>query len=254
MSMDLTMFDSAEVNEADLVANGRRTRILDSGRDTKLNYINAALRVGFLNLVVCAALVEPVAAFALAGRSIPQPQADGSWLWTYIFVDQGIEYSIFLYGKNMETYTEWRMEVSSTDPEIPFDHFLWFDGEVEVGGGSGYWQFYGPDDEPVFLGAAGESALSTSGIECIRIDWENTPEDEHELVFLVNKPGAPEEGSYLTYLEVPTMSSVEFYDSQTGNAGTIMWYPDGSGSIQWPDYRNGTKSCWDENQCNTDCP
>jgi hypothetical protein len=254
MSMDLTAFDSAPVDESSLRANGYRTEVLDSSLDSKLNFINAALRVGFLNVVVCAVLVEPVAAFALAGRSIPQPQGDGSWLWTYIFVSEGVEYSIFLYGKNMDTYTQWRMEVSSTDPEIPFDHFVWFDGEVPISGDSGYWQFYEPEEALAYLTAGGEEAFSTPGVESIRIDWENTADDEHELVFLVNKPDAPEEGSYLTYFDSPSLSSVEFYDSQTGNDGIIVWHPDGSGSIMWPDYRGGEKSCWDENQYNTTCP
>lgn len=254
MSMSLSMFDAAQVDPEALAANGYEAQPLDAELESKLNFINAALRVGFLNLVVCAALVEPVAAFALAGRSIPQPQSDGSWLWTYIFVGESAEYSIFLNGKNMGTYTAWKMEVSSTDPAAPFEHFLWFEGEVESGEDSGYWQFYEPLDEPVVSSATGENALSTPGVESIRIDWENTADDEHELVFLVNKPDVPEEGSFLTYLETPSASSVEFHDSKTADDGTITWYPDGSGSIQWPDYRDGERSCWDTLQFNTVCP
>ncbi|MFH1311971.1 MAG: hypothetical protein ABIJ00_01975 [Candidatus Eisenbacteria bacterium] len=254
MAMSLSMFESAQVNLEALVANGYETQPLESGLESKLNFINAALRVHFLNLVVCVALVEPVAAFALAGRSIPQPQSDGSWLWTYIFVSEDAEYSIFLNGKNMGSYTAWRMEVSSTDPSIPFDHFLWFEGEVQSHENSGYWQFYEPEEEPVALSAGAGEAFSTPGVESIRIDWMNTADDEHELVFLVNKPGAPEEGSYLTYLEIPTMSSVEFHDSKTGNDGIITWYPDGSGSIQWPDYKDGEQYCWDTLQFNAECP
>ena len=185
---------------------------------------------------------------------MPQPQSDGSWLWTYIFVSDTAEYSIFLNGKNMGSYTAWRMEVSSTDPSDPLDHFLWFEGEVPIDEDSGYWQFYEPLDEPVALSLSSGRVLSTPGVECIRIDWENTADDEHELVFLVNKPDVPEEGSYLTYLEIPTVSSVEFYDSQTGNGGIIKWYPDGSGSIQWPDYRDGDQYCWDTLQYNAACP
>ena len=255
MSMSLSMFESAEVNMEALAANGYEAMPLESGLETRLNFINAALRVGFLNLVVCAVLVEPVAAFGLAVRSFPQPQSDGSWLWTYIFVSDTAEYSIFLNGKNMGDYTAWRMEVSSTDPSIPFDHFIWFEGEVEKAEDSGYWQFYEPLDEPVLMSAGEYDMLgSTPGIESIRIDWENTADDEHELVFLVNKPDVPEEGSYLTYREIPTVSSVEFHDSKLGNDGTIKWYPDGSGSIQWPDYRDGEQYCWDTLQYNSVCP
>ena len=72
-------------------------------------------------------------------------------------------------------------------------------------------------------------------------------------MFLVNKPVVSEEGSTLTYHESPSVSSVDFHDSKTGESGIIMWYPDGSGSIEWPDYKNGEKSCWDTRQNNAVC-
>lgn len=255
MSMDVSLFDGAEVDAAALARGGYENLRLEAGMESKLNFLNAAIRVHFLNLVVCVALIEPVAAFALATQSVPQPQPDGSWLWTYIFVGDAAEYSVFLNGKHMGSYTEWAMEVSSTDPEDPFDHFLWFEGQVDIDGTSGYWQFYEPEDEPpAVMAASAGSALATPGIECIRIDWENTQDDEHELVFLVNKEGVPEEGTTLTYFDSPTVSSVEFYNAETQETGTITWYPDGSGSIEWPDYRYGDEYCWDTLQYNTDCP
>jgi hypothetical protein len=254
MSMDVSLFDSAPVDPQVVAEGGYGVVPLEAGLHTKLNFINAALRVHFINIVLCAALVEPVAAFALAAQSVPQPQRDGSWLWTYIFVGDEAEYSIFLYGKNMGTYTEWRMEVSSTDPEAPFDHFVWFEGQVEMDESSGYWQFYEPEEDPPVLAMAAVGVVSsTPGVPVIRIDWENRENDEHELVFLINKEGIPEEGSTLTYFESPTMSSVDFYNAANGNTGIIIWYPDGSGSIEWPDYRDGGKYCWNAFQRDTDC-
>ena len=70
-------------------------------------------------------------AFQLAVRSVPQPQDDGSWRWTYIVVEDTAEYAIYLYGKDEGTYSSWRLEVSSNDPGMPLDHFTWFAGEVE---------------------------------------------------------------------------------------------------------------------------
>jgi len=255
MSMDATLFDSAEVDMLAMQSGDYGDLALAAHPESKLNFFNAAVRVLFVNVVVYAALVEPVAAFGLAAHSIPQPQSDGSWLWTYIFVEDNIEYSIFLNGKNMGDYTEWKMEVSSTDSLEAFDHFLWFEGQVQRYEPSGYWQFYRPEEELPGLMMAGTGyALSTPGIPCIRIDWEDLESDEHELVFLINEVGAPAEGSTLTYFESPSLASVAFYDSQTEDSGTIVWYPDGSGSIQWPDYENGEQRCWDVLQYNAECP
>jgi hypothetical protein len=262
MSMDISLFESAPVDVQAIRAGGYQDVQTAQGFESKLNFLNAAVRVHFLNLVVYLALVEPVAAFTLAAHSVPQPQSDDSWLWTYIFVSETAEYSIYLNGKNMGSYTRWRMEVSSTDPSAPLDHFLWFEGRVYGDESSGYWQFYEPTDKmpaamPAAVGAdvpGTGGLLSTPGVQCIRIDWENRPGDEHELVFLVNKPGVPEEGSTLTNYESPTLSSVDFYDAKAAESGIIMWYPDGSGSIEWPDYKNGEKSCWDTHQYNTVCP
>jgi hypothetical protein len=254
MAMDLAFFESAEVDPKAIQSGGYDGLTLAAHPESKLNFLNAAVRVFFLDVVVCAALVEPVAAFTLAAHSVPQPQPDGSWLWTYIFIDDGIEYSIFLTGKNMYDYTEWKMEVSSTDTLDSFDHFLWFDGRVDSDDSGGYWQFYCPEEElPGLMPAVAGYESATPGVPCIRIDWENREGDEHELVFLVNQAGAPEEGSTLTYFESPNLCSVSFYDSQVDDSGTIEWYPDGSGYIQWPDYRNGQQCCWDTLQYNTEC-
>jgi hypothetical protein len=254
MSMDLSAFESAPVDPQVLRNGGYRVPELAAGYESKLHFLNAALRTHFLNLVVCAALVEPVAAFGLASRSLPQRQSDGSWLWTYIFVGDTAEYSIFLNGKKMGDYTRWRMEVSSTDPSQPLDHFLWFEGEVQMFQISGYWQFYEPEDVPTVMATGADGLLSTPGIPCIRVDWEQRPDDEHELTFLINKEDVPEEGSRLTYFESPSVSSVDFFDSKAGRSGIITWNPDGSGSIEWPDYRDGEKCCWDKLQFNTVCP
>ena len=57
------------------------------------------MRVLFVQLTVFDVFEEPIGAFAAAIHSIPQLQPDGSYLWTFIFVENGIDYSIFLYGK-----------------------------------------------------------------------------------------------------------------------------------------------------------
>jgi len=245
MSMDVDFFQSAQIDTQSVRLGKLNVSIADAPAALKLNYVNAAVRVFFLNVVVYAAPAQPVAAFATAIHSVPQYQQDGSWLWTYVFVDnQGSEFSIFLRGKRMDSYVAWSMEVSSNDPTLPLDHFLWFAGEVANDGRSGYWQFYEPESDKA----------GTPGVQCIRIDWQNSSAIDQHLTFLINKPGDDAEGSTLVFDEALEMAMIEFHDAASGNTGTIIWYRDGSGSIEWPDYKEGTRSCWDVWQYDADCP
>jgi hypothetical protein len=204
----------------------------------------------YLEVVVYSVLVDPVAAFALAAHSIPQQQPDGSWLWTYIVKEGDLEYSIFLYGKDLGDVVSWRMEVSSNDPAEPFDHFVWFDGEVKADGSGGYWQFYTPVIEnPANVVMA---AYVTPGEKVIRIDWADSG-DTGQLIFTVNRSGDPAEGTTLSFYESTEYCSVEFFDVEKGITGTILWYADGSGYIEWPDYYDGARKCWDTAQYDIDC-
>ncbi len=252
MTMDVDFFQSAQVDSQSVML-GKLVRPPVAAA-SKLNFLNAAVRVFFLNVVAYSALVEPVAAFATAIHSVPQYQPDdGSWLWTYVFVDNhGSEYSIFLRGKRMDTYVAWSLEVSSNDPDLLLDHFLWFDGEVQNDERSGYWQFYEPDSSAAATSFAA-SAMATSGVQTVRIDWQNLSAIDRQLTLLINKPGDPAEGSTLTFDEALEMSSIEFFDATTDNTGEIIWNRDGSGSIEWPDYKDGARSCWDVWQNDIDC-
>lgn len=251
MSIDLSFFESPDLSSAEIEAGSIDRSLLTSAQGVKTNFLNAAVRVLFLDVVVYSALAEPVAAFAVAAHSIPQHQSDGSWLWTYLFVEDDREYGIYLFGKDEGEYIQWRMEVSSTDPEMLLDHFVWFDGQVHDG--HGYWQFYEPSELESGIRPASAFACATPGAESIRIDWEDIPEEGHRLVLLVNKAGDPAEGSTLEFYGSPSMGSVEFTDAAEGTTGEIVWFADGSGSIQWPDYNGGEKSCWDTMQNNIDC-
>jgi hypothetical protein len=248
MKLDIAFFESADV-PPQAIETGKLDGPLAVTTDgMHLNFLNAAVRVLFLDVVVYSALVEPVVAFQLAVRSVPQPQDDGSWLWTYIIVEGAKEYAIYLYGKDEGTYSSWHLDVSSNDPEMPLDHFTWFAGEVESDDTGGYWQFYEPAEEETAA-----MALATPGVESIRIDWAENGMDGNSLVLLVNKTGDPAEGSTLTFEELPGYSSVIFYDEEKDDTGTILWRFDGTGYIEWPDYRDGQHSCWDNTQHDVDC-
>ena len=60
----------------------------------RVNYINGAVRALYVNLLMYDAFEAPIGAFAVAINSVPQRQPDDTWLWTYIFVEDAIDYSI----------------------------------------------------------------------------------------------------------------------------------------------------------------
>jgi len=214
------------------------------------NWINAFIRAVYAQLVVYDAVNEPIGAFALAIHSVPQKQGDGSWLWTYIFVDQGTEYDIFLYGTPGPDHATWRMEVSTDNPDFLLDHFVWFEGEAKNDNSSGYWQFY----MPVFGSAVAAGTPPTEGTPLMRIDWENLSRREHRLTITVNGPGLENEGDTVEFYESATMGRIDVYDASEATPYNVTWYADGSGSLTVPDYNGGAKACWDTQQRNVECP
>ena len=252
MKPDYSLFELAAAKESSIVNKTPGPELL-AEYPTKLNYINAAVRVLFVELVVFSSLQPPVAAFAVALNSVPQKQPDGSWLWTYIFVDGEIEYGIYLRGKDAGDHNEWSMRVSSSNPEMLLDHFLWFEGEAQKDNSSGYWQFYEPVETVPAVYLADTDAAATPGVTSVRIDWENLPGDIHTLSILVNLAGSPEEGDNVEFYVSPASSRMLFFDASENGSGAIVWYLDGSGSITVPDYKDGQEACWNSQQFDIDC-
>jgi hypothetical protein len=222
------------------LATGKPSEAVLRNAEDHSNWINAYVRAVFVMLSAYDLLEEPAGAFAAAIHSKPQLQDDGSYLWTYIFVDGEIEYSVFLYGtKGVETVA-WRLEVSTNDPAQPLDHFVWFSGETSRDNKSGYWQFYQP---------AGE----TEGTEVVRIDWTSTNRHEGSIKATVNGSGIENEGDTVTFTYSKATSSIELFDASENFLSSIVWHHDGSGSLQVPDYNGGETACWDDNQVNVAC-
>lgn len=248
MTMNLSFFGIQGVN-----APQRTVEELQLAAGTgKDNWINAVVRVVLVQLSMYVAFQDPIGAFAIAANTVPQLQADGSWLWTFVFSDAGIDFSIFLYGTVVGDHVEWRMEVSSTDPALLLDHFVWFDGESKLDDSSGFWQFYAPvDSVPVVAAAA---PAMTPGVPAVLIDWTNGPAAEHWLTLHVNLAGSPEFGDSLGFHESPQLSTIDYHDADMLEDTNITWYADGSGSITAPDYNNGATACWDTRQNDVVCP
>jgi hypothetical protein len=235
MQMDLSFF-SIDVDVASAQA-GSPSETLKANYSGKENFIQAAVRTFYVQLVIYTSFEAPVHAFAAAIHSVPQPQPDGSWLWTFIFVEDGVDYGIFLYGKPVGNVVEWRMEVSSNNPDVPLDHFVWFDGESKQDDSGGFWNFYSPE-------APGESFL--------RLDWSNVPAGTHTLSITVLQ--GDDVDDTLVINEAPQASTIDYTDASAGETHNITWRYDGSGSLTVPDYNNGETACWDIRQRDTVCP
>ncbi len=205
----------------------------------RMNFISAYVRALYAQLIIYDALEEPIGAFAAAINSVPQAQQDGSYLWTYIFVERGVEYSVFLYGTPQTDRVVWRLEVSSNDPAMILDHFVWFDGETLNDDSGGFWQFYEPVD-------------STNGQQSVRIDWARGA--TNTLSVSINGATQPDVGDSLVFSESATQGSIVYTDASTAETSSIVWYVDGSGSITAPDYNGCVMACWDTQQFDTACP
>ncbi len=224
--------------DAQSLMTGKASDDLQAAAGDRTNFINAIVRALFVQLLMYDALEEPIGAFALAVHSVPQEQNDGSYLWTYIFVEDNVEYSIFLYGTPQVGSVLWRLEVSTDDGAL--NHFVWFDGEFQEDDTGGYWQFY----EPV---------TASTGDPVVRIDVSNTGGVE-QLRVTVNSLTSEDSGDILTFTETDDEGSITFLDASTLTTDEIRWYVDGTGYIDVSDYNNGERGCWDDKQKDTICP
>lgn len=249
MTMDLSFFGIDGTSVAQAKAMDGEMMLVAAGNKT--NFINAVVRVLYIQLTLYDILEEPVGAFAAAIHSIPQPQPDGSYLWTFIFVEDGNEYSIFLYGKVVGDHVEWRLEVSTDVPGLALDHFVWFDGESKLDESGGYWQFY----KPVLSGEALASmGAVTDGAPVARMDWEHDGNTEHRLTVLANEVGSPDEGDMLVFHTTPSTGTIHYHDADAVDDQNITWHVDGSGSLTVSDYNDGQPACWNAEQEDTVCP
>ena len=203
---------------------------------TKLNFLNAAVRVAFLNVAVVTVLTPPTLAFEAAVHTLPSRQDDGSYMWIYTWVDHGLDHQIRLRGMPENDHVDWELNVvlPGAEPE------LWFSGRSYVNRNEGYWVFRD-------FTLAGDP-------EVIRIDWEVNAVDDAFLDITNIYVGHDEEGDELAYRMDGVMRSVEFHDASAGDDWDITWdESDGSGSLRVPDYNDGERACWDADRDDVDC-
>lgn len=204
---------------------------------SKLNFINAYLRVAVINAMTRLVLTPPVTAFALALHTVPSPQQDGSWIWVYTYVDGEEEAQIRLRGLPITDGVEWELRVTVPDLETPLDNEVWFDGVTRNEGELGHWTFYDPTLE-------GDPPAAD-------LDWGHDAQGEF-LTFTCRH--GDDEGDVLGYYADGPENSIIFTDASEGQEWFIRWNEaDSSGSLMVPEYNNGEVACWDENQDDVEC-
>jgi hypothetical protein len=225
MQMDLSFF--GDPDEPDVSNLG----------GLKLNFLNAAVRVAFINVSVVTALTPPSLAFAAAIHTFPSQLDDGSYLWIYTWVDGGLDHQVRLHGTPGANVVDWELHVVLPGEEEE----LWFRGESRTDRDEGYWvfsDFTAPEDP-----------------EILRIDWQVHSEEDATLDFLNVQAGSEEEGDQLRYRSDGPLRSMEFTDASTLEDWDIIWNEDdGTGSLRVPDYNDGERACWDSTQEDTECP
>jgi hypothetical protein len=202
----------------------------------KFNWLNAVVRVAYVNLAVVQNLTPPCLAFAAAVHTVPVLEDDGTWLWTYTWMSpENVPFTIHLRGHVRDPHIEWSLRVTAPDADPPLDDFLWFAGESGIRSNSGYWILNDSDEgQPV---------------PCARIDWDYPALLDRVLTFENIEQANPDFGDRLTYRVEGVMISILFQDTSEGVDSDVTWNAQtGSGSLQVPDYNDGLRACWDEHQ------
>ncbi len=204
------------------------------------NFGNAVTRVLLLDVAVILVLSPPVAFFKTAAGTIPVRQDDGSWLWDYTVNFLGQKYDVDLTGRLVGLKTVWSMKVTNTSRQIPLEDFEWYSGEAALDNKSGSWRFFDP-------------ATPNETNQIATIEW-SIRADKSEIVFSNTNGLDLNFGDVLSYSVEGTMALIAFYDASKNITADITWELETiAGSIKVPDYNDGERACWDENQQDVVC-
>lgn len=210
----------------------------DADAPSHLNWLNAAIRVLYLNVVLTDALTPPATVLAIALHQHPTYEGQGTFLWSFDYTDAstGAEASVRLYG-TIDTISEivsWQMIVSSTEEGLV--DFLWFEGETSLVTDSGYLVFHEQDDR-----------------EVARMEW-SVDGDHRTLRFDNIDDQSDDVGDFVRYLVDGDDIEVRVHDDSTDMDIVIEWNETThAGSIVAPDYNDGVRGCWDEQLLDVDC-
>jgi hypothetical protein len=203
------------------------------------HFLQAAVRVGIINLFLLAGSAIPVAATAAAFSEEPELQEDGKFHWIHNNPNLNIE--LDLTAQVNPGNIDWQMLVTRENP-TELTNFRWYEGRNEIGLNTGYWIFY-DDTQP------------EDDIQTVRVDWDYTDDDNKELTITNVKTGDSKYDSWIRYTVNGDDVTLMYYDSEEDVQVEISWNrSDRTGYLIDPAYENGSKSCWDSQRQNTDCP
>ncbi|MCU0611600.1 MAG: hypothetical protein MUE60_07415 [Candidatus Eisenbacteria bacterium] len=202
----------------------------------------AVLNVAVWNTVLTVTMVVPVASFVEAFNHEPEPQADGSWRWSYGFSAAGVVHTAKLYGRIDLNGTYWDMYISKSGS---YTDFRWYTGQTDLAITQGTWTLYQAPETPTpFLG----------------IEWHRTPADSTgDLRYTNIIPSHPDSGGFVHYGLANDLPYNAFYDIHSpsqANTVSIEWNRDtNDGSIRDP-HHFGDMSwyCWSSTLDDVVCP
>ncbi|MCI0513753.1 hypothetical protein L0128_11110 [candidate division KSB1 bacterium] len=210
----------------------------------KNNFLNAAGRVVFLNAAVVVTMSIPTAVFAAA---VSQPMTwdanDRKFHWIYTVTYQQMVFKADLAGWIDAQAGEavWEMYITNTAEPLKLDHFLYYEGRSKLANTSGWWVIY-------------NASTPTQKNKVLNLDW-SVSATESKVVFTNVMAGNAGENDKLTYWVSGVDQKVNFWDNSANAMLEIYWETaKGTGYIIAPDYNNGQKACWDENQNDVTCP
>jgi hypothetical protein len=235
MAFDFALFRSAPATQA-YAAH-------PSGVDATLarsNWINAVVRVVYINLTVADIFAPPVQALEAALHTTPVLGEDGWFTWTYAFTQGPRVVTLRLRGRIDGAKVTWRMLVTDPAATPAMQDFPWFTGESRLTNDGGFWEF--------------NDRRNGLPVAVARIDWSASA-TRRELGFRNIDAGSADLGDQLLYQVDGDQDAITFHDASDGTDADITWNEKtGAGSLRVPDYNGGERACWDEHQENATCP
>lgn len=203
------------------------------------NWINAVVRVVYINLTVADLFSTPALALNAALSQQPTLGDDGWFTWTYTFSEKGRAITLRLRARVDGAFVTWKMYATDPGATPALEDFLWFTGQSRLTNDIGHWEFHDPS-------ATGPVA---------RIEWDATSPGHERLSFRNVLSGSPDMGDELIYRSDDDIVAIIFHDASESMDADITWNErTGTGSLRVPDYNDGQRACWDEHQQNTVCP
>lgn len=208
------------------------------------NWLYPRTLVGIWNIALYTQLAVPVASFKEAFEHNAEYIGDQTWQWAYAVPGLASTYNARLTGQIVGEKVVWNMHVTKTGTE-PFAEFVWFSGESQLDGSSGYWILNeGPDNQNPIIKIDWSRENDTIGT--VRYTWERDTIDQ-------GQPD-PFKDSYLEYGlqggDYNVFYNLHVYDMelQTYADVKIEWNKDSYyGRVSAPTYfGDDTWHCWNE--------